>query len=46
MPFSSVCVETHHHPSRDANTPAAVGIGHDITVANTEEGDGYQPHCV
>ena len=37
---------THHHAGGDGNPPAAVGVRHDVAVADTEEGDGDEPHGV
>ena len=39
-------VDTDHHAGGDGDAPAAVGVGHDVPVADAEEGDGYQPHRV
>ena len=36
----------HHHASGHSDPPATVGVGDDVTVADAEEGDGYQPHGV
>ena len=36
----------HHHAGGHSDPPAAVGVGDDVTVADAEEGDGYQPHGV
>ena len=38
--------QTYHHARSDSNPPPAVGVGHDVPVPNTQEGDGYQPHGV
>ena len=40
------CVDTDHHAGGDGDAPAAVGVGHNVPVADAEEGDGYQPHRV
>ena len=38
--------ETYHHARGHRNPPATVGVRNDVSVADTEEGDGYQPHGV
>ena len=37
---------THHHAGGDGDPSAAVGVRHDVAVADTEEGDGDEPHGV
>ena len=44
--FSEVVSHTHHHAGGDGDPSPAVGVGDDISVPHTEEGDGYQPHGV
>lgn len=34
----------YHDASEQAHTLPAVGVGHHVTVANGEEGDGDKPH--
>ena len=36
----------HHHPCGDGDASATVGVGDDVTVADGEESDRDQPHCV
>ena len=36
----------HHHPCSHSDASTTVGVRHYITIANTEKGDGYQPHCI
>ena len=35
-----------HHPADHRNAAAAQGVGHDVAVADGEEGDGHHPHGV
>ena len=37
---------THHHPCGDGDASATVGVWDDVTVADGEESDRDQPHCV
>ena len=37
---------SHHHAGRDGYPTAAIGVWHDVAVADAEEGDGDQPHGV
>ena len=39
-------VETHHNAGGDGNAAAAVRVGHDVAVADAQEGDGDEPHGV
>ena len=36
----------HHQPCSHSDASTTVGVRHYITIANTEKGDGYQPHCI
>ena len=38
--------KTYHHARGHRYTPATVGVRNDVSVADAEEGDGYQPHRV
>ena len=35
-----------HHAGGDGDAAPAVGVGHDVAVADRQEGDGDQPHRV
>lgn len=38
--------DTHHDPCADGDAAAAVRVRHNVTEADAEERDSYQPHGV
>ena len=44
--LTPIMENAYHHSRSDRYAPATVGIRNNVTIANTQEGDGDQPHCV